>query len=87
MARAASMTPGSTVTRFCSTIREIAKVAAMHSGKVAARTPIVVPTTLSVSGAIAVMKMMNGIGRMMLTMTLRMVWTTLLASSPPRRVA
>jgi hypothetical protein len=38
------------VTRFCSTIREMAKVAAMHSGKVAARTPMVVPMTLRVLG-------------------------------------
>ena len=61
------------MTRFCSTIREMAKVAAMHSGKVAARTPMVVPMTLRVRGAIAVIKIMNGIGLMMLTMTLRVV--------------
>ena len=65
----------------------MAKVAAMHSGKVAACTPIVVPMTLRVSGAIAVMKMMNGIGRMMLTMTLSTRFTGRLASTPLRRVA
>ncbi len=59
----------------------------MHSGKVAAPTPMVVPTTLRVSGPIAVMKMMKGIGRTMFTTTLSTVLTARWASRPPRRVA
>ena len=63
------MTPGSMVTRFCSTIREMPNVAAIVIGKMAAGVPRNVPSTSCVSGAIAVMKMMNGIGRMKFTTT------------------
>ena len=55
---------------FCSTIREVATVAMMLIGKMAAVGPKLVPVTLMVSGSIAEMKMMNGIGRMMLTIRL-----------------
>ena len=72
MARAASMTPGSTGTRFCSTSRDVAKVHMTTIGKMAAAVPMDVPTTLMVSGCIAARKMMNGIGRMMFTITSRM---------------
>lgn len=41
-------------------------------GKMAAAVPMDVPTTLMVSGCIAARKMMNGIGRMMFTITSRM---------------
>ena len=67
MARAASMTPGSMATRFCSTMRATAKAAAMHMMKIAADRPIVVPTTCRVSGANMAIMMMNGIGRMKFT--------------------
>ena len=72
MERAASMTPGSTGTRFCSTKRDVATVHMMIIGKIAATVPMDVPTTLMVSGCMAARKMMNGIGRMIFTITSRM---------------
>jgi len=41
-------------------------------GKMAATVPMDVPTTTMVSGCMAARKMMNGIGRTMLTMMSRM---------------
>ena len=70
--REASITPGSSGTRFCSTRREVAKVHITTIGKMAATVPMDVPTTTMVSGCMAARKMMNGIGRTMLTMMSRM---------------
>jgi hypothetical protein len=86
MARAASTTPGSTDTRFCSTMRPITKVAMTDIGNSTERVPTVVPIASSVSGPTAVMKMMNGIGRMMLTSTLSTANNGAFANRPPRRV-
>ena len=44
IARAASITPWSTGTRFCSTRRDVAKVHITTIGKIAAVVPIDVPT-------------------------------------------
>ena len=44
----------------------------MIIGKIAATVPMDVPTTLMVSGCMAARKMMNGIGRMIFTITSRM---------------
>jgi len=65
--RAASMTPGCTVSRFCSTIRLMPNDAASESAKMIALLPIPVPTTRRASGWAAARKMMNGIGRNVLT--------------------
>ena len=86
IARAASTTPGSTETRFCSTIRPMTKVAMADIGNSTERVPIVVPMTSRVSGPTAVMKMMNGMGRMMLTRTLRTPKDGAFWNRPPRRV-
>ena len=43
----------------------------MIIGKIAAAVPMEVPMTLMVSGCMAARKMMNGIGRMMFTITSR----------------
>ncbi len=56
------------------------------SGKMNASVPSVVPTTWSVTGPSRVTKMMNGIGRTMLTSTLSTPNTQRLASRFPRRV-
>ena len=72
MARAASITPESTGTRFCSTSLDVAMVHMMIIGKIAAAVPMEVPMTLMVNGCMAARKMMNGIGRMMFTITSRM---------------
>ncbi len=56
------------------------------SGKMNASVPSVVPTTCSVTGPSSVTKMMNGIGRTMLTTTLRTPNTALFASRLPGRV-
>ena len=60
---AASITPGSMVTRFCSTMRAAPKVAAITMPNTAAFRPIRLPTRASLNGPMAVSKMMNGIGR------------------------
>ena len=86
-ARAASTTPGSTPTRFCSTTRPMTTAAMSAIGKTAAPVPIVVPSRASVTGPTAVMKMMNGTGRTMLTTRLRTAKTTGCSSRLPGRVA
>ena len=86
-ARAASITPGSTVTRLCSTMRLTANAAAIDSANVTAFVPMVVPMTASMSGWMAVMKMTNGMGRTMFTATLSAMNTGRLASRLPGRVA
>lgn len=58
----------------------------MISAKIAALVPMVVPMTPRVSGPIATMKMMNGIGRTKFTNTLSTVYTQRLARMPPPRV-
>ncbi|MOA46170.1 hypothetical protein D3C78_1686510 [compost metagenome] len=87
MARAASTTPGSDATRFCSTTRPITTPAISAIGRIAAVVPMVVPMTISVSGAMAVMKMMNGMGLMMFTRKFRNENTALLANRFPGLVA
>jgi len=54
--------------------------------KVTASIPMRFPTTAVVNGPIATMKMMNGMGLMMLTRMLRMLNTGPLASRLPLRV-
>ena len=54
-------------------MRLMPNVAASVSGKIIDAVPIVEPVTFSVSGPSAAAKMMNGIGRMILTSTLRIV--------------
>ena len=84
--RAASMTPGCTVRRFCSTIRLIPKAAASESVKMMALFPIPLPVTERASGWAAARKMMNGIGRKMFTSTFSTPKTARLARSAPDRV-
>ncbi|GAA3283387.1 hypothetical protein GCM10010493_74560 [Streptomyces lavendulae subsp. grasserius] len=85
--RAASMTPGSTESRFDSTIRAIPKVATIVMGKTAASVPIIVPTTARVTGARATMAMMKGTGRMTLMNVPSTACTTRFGRTPPLRVA
>ncbi len=58
----------------------------MAIGKMTASVPKLAPVTLCVSGRIAVMKMMNGMGRMMFTSMLSTENTPRLASTLPGRV-
>ncbi len=85
-ARAASIVPGSMVTRFCSTMRAMPKVAPTIIAKMAALEPIVVPTTARVSGPSVAMRMMNGMGRTMFTTTLSTLKTTTFCRMLPLRV-
>ena len=57
MERAASITPGSTDMRFCSTMRATANSAAIVMAKIAAFCPSLVPITVSVSGPRAASRM------------------------------
>ena len=85
-ARAASITPGWMVTRFCSTMRETPNAVATASGTTAAVVPRKVPTTSSVRGAIATSRITNGIGRTMFTAKLSAAKTARFARSAPARV-
>jgi hypothetical protein len=84
--RAASTTPGSTLIRFCSTMRATANIAPMVIAKIAALGPRRVPTTSSVTGPSAARRMMNGIGRTKFTTTLSTSWTARCSRMLPRRV-
>ena len=86
IARAASITPGSMETMFCSTMRAIANAAPKLIAKTAAFTPRRVPTTALVSGPRAAIRMMNGIGRMMFTRMFRTVYTKRFWKILPARV-
>ena len=80
IACAASITPFGTETRFVSTILAIPIDATNVIGKIAA-VPIVVPITLLVSGLNATKKIMNGTGRIVLIMMLRIEKTHLFSKS------
>ena len=85
-ARAASITPGLIVTRFCSTIRENPNVTAIERGTTAAVVPIAVPTTAAVTGDSARISTMNGIGRNTFTRRFSTTLTARFGSTPPVRV-
>ena len=72
MERAASITPGSMATRFCSTTRATEKVAAITMTKVAGPRPMEPPITATVNGWAKASKMMNGMGRTKFTSRLTM---------------
>ena len=74
IARAASITPGSIETMFCSTMRAIAKDAPKVIAKIAAFMPRRVCTTALVSGPKAAIRIMNGIGRTIFTSTFSTVY-------------
>ncbi|GAB7304156.1 hypothetical protein MAFF212519_20250 [Clavibacter michiganensis] len=69
--RAASITPGCTVSRFCSTMRLIANDAPSDSVKMIAGCPMPLPVTRRARGCAATRKITNGIGRKVLTTRLR----------------
>ena len=81
IACAASITPFGTETRFVSTILAIPIDATNVIGKIFAAVPIVVPITLLVSGLNATKKIMNGTGRIVLIMMLRIEKTHLFSKS------
>ena len=84
--RAASITPGVTVSRFCSTMRPMAKDAASEIVKTIASFPMPVPTTNRASGWAAARKMMKGIGRMKFTSRFSITKTGRFSRMLPARV-
>src|SRR5699024_2720590 len=86
IAREASITPGSMATRFCSTIRATAKVAAIAMTNVAGLRPMEVPMTETVMGWTKAKRIMNGMGRMKFTSTFKMVYTMRFFKMPDGRV-
>src|SRR6478736_106483 len=70
VARAASITPGRTVSRFCSTMRLIANSDAMVIAKMPNSGPMPGMPRLRAIGCTAASRITNGIGRKKFTMTL-----------------
>src|SRR6478736_3246652 len=87
VARAASITPGRTVSRFCSTMRLIANSEAIVMAKIPNTGPIPGMPTARASGCTAASRITKGIGRKKFTTTLSVPNRNRFGNRLPGRVA